>query len=1057
MIVACLSTALCGCDVLPPRINHLYNANNDKSATDALTQLNSFTSQTEGLAATLTQNLQAQQALATTVSNARTTVVDTQLATVTTDISWLRLRCMLMESTGLLLDERREDVQGMLFYASDPQVPERELARVVGKYDSALKLRIALRQQRVSAAAAVLRLIVAAQQLVTDQARQASDAQQTTIKNLAAAPAPAVGAPPAPPAKINKDDVQARIKWVQSLLQTLADAGRTASQDKQLQASATAMQSKLLAAAESSRDPATAYALSAVVGTGLDDDSFLLLDLYLDALEAKLKTYNPDLSNMIPVDKDPSTGSTTPAWDELQAALTQFLKNVPAGVAASSLEQQRANQRGLGQPEARVSRRVRRFIHASPEDRVKQNNDLKTRFNAAMRDLQRMSDRPAGIPPPNIGQRGQFILPLSTLPSSAPATPPTQASPQIRNNAAPQTSGAPKPPADTLKQLRERLTKIRSDAQSARVNAATRSTSRPATTEAATRNASQPASVEAALPNTSQPATMEAATPNATQPATKEGAQPPPSKAVVDLASKIQAALDANHATVVAPNAEQNIFIRDTEIQNKTADPNLVWVSRAADDANLSLVQQALIRGREEAVSLPPETRDDILNAQTTFGQFITNVSLDDSGGLTDAFKNLDAAGQTVDASAKSLRATIDSLPTDPTLLASVAIKQTNAKAASPAAASQIEQYGAQFLLNALSSSPHASSILESALGGKANSPVTQSDLQAVGNLVNDISKQTNAAKLRLSQFVADLYAVQADLNDENARHFQALLAVAGYELARWQLLGELNDEYSDVFWHNSDSEQQQLKLFELYYAVLVSQVESQLYDARENLKNALAANAADYTINSLKQAVADHQKVADYWRHALSIIVAQTERFNDVESIRLFRRPDQIKRYYCKYDKKMKKDPNLGKTPDVTKVDGGLFPATAPEDGILSTIRRLAQTARAWHGAKPATDDPLGWYTASSNTRLVKAIRTVNGHLLFISENQHLAEENTIRLNTELAEHSLHLDAISARVQESGFRLTLGDLQAYHATGVTDADLQAIEAAAISLTVGLK
>jgi hypothetical protein len=68
-------------------------------------------------------------------------------------------------------------------------------------------------------------------------------------------------------------------------------------------------------------------------------------------------------------------------------------------------------------------------------------------------------------------------------------------------------------------------------------------------------------------------------------------------------------------------------------------------------------------------------------------------------------------------------------------------------------------------------------------------------------------------------------------------------------------------------------------------------------------------------------------------------------------------------------------------------------------------------------------------------------------------SFNEHEAGENGIRLRTELATHRNRLDSFHARIEECGFRLLLSDLQAFHATGITEKDIQAIGDAAIFYT----
>ena len=120
----------------------------------------------------------------------------------------------------------------------------------------------------------------------------------------------------------------------------------------------------------------------------------------------------------------------------------------------------------------------------------------------------------------------------------------------------------------------------------------------------------------------------------------------------------------------------------------------------------------------------------------------------------------------------------------------------------------------------------------------------------------------------------------------------------------------------------------------------------------------------------------------------------------------------------------------------------------------MLASLRSLAEAAKDFHDASPSdnygADPPSNnaYNVAVSNARLFKAVSTVSGHVLMLSENQHMSEENVIRLRTELAEHDLQLDAIEGRIQEAGYRLTLGDLKAFHSSGITDADIKSLETA---------
>jgi hypothetical protein len=120
-------------------------------------------------------------------------------------------------------------------------------------------------------------------------------------------------------------------------------------------------------------------------------------------------------------------------------------------------------------------------------------------------------------------------------------------------------------------------------------------------------------------------------------------------------------------------------------------------------------------------------------------------------------------------------------------------------------------------------------------------------------------------------------------------------------------------------------------------------------------------------------------------------------------------------------------------------------------QEGVFTSIRKLAETTRAWQSAPQRTQDPTGWNIAASNVRLHKAVATVDGHLLMLSLNENLAADNVVRLDSEIAEHDMQIDGISARAREAGYRLGMGDLKAYHASGITEDDIRVIETALLA------
>ena len=130
--------------------------------------------------------------------------------------------------------------------------------------------------------------------------------------------------------------------------------------------------------------------------------------------------------------------------------------------------------------------------------------------------------------------------------------------------------------------------------------------------------------------------------------------------------------------------------------------------------------------------------------------------------------------------------------------------------------------------------------------------------------------------------------------------------------------------------------------------------------------------------------------------------------------------------------------------------------PPVYMDESVFLSIRKLADTARELHKKPQMQIDPLGWHLAVANVRLQKAVLLVDGQLLMLSLNEHLADENAIRLQTEISEHDVSLDGLDGRAREAGFRLSLGDLKAFHHSGITQSDIQAIESA-ILVWIGAK
>src|SRR5581483_4233840 len=98
----------------------------------------------------------------------------------------------------------------------------------------------------------------------------------------------------------------------------IADAMKA---DATVQQESSDLQKQLLGQIQDSRDSGSALALVALFGTGLDADSFALLDDYLKRLEVQqvidnLLSHQSD--NKITQQTDPSTVKVTPEWQAVE-------------------------------------------------------------------------------------------------------------------------------------------------------------------------------------------------------------------------------------------------------------------------------------------------------------------------------------------------------------------------------------------------------------------------------------------------------------------------------------------------------------------------------------------------------------------------------------------------------------------------------------------------------------------------------------------------------------------------------------------------------------------
>jgi hypothetical protein len=121
------------------------------------------------------------------------------------------------------------------------------------------------------------------------------------------------------------------------------------------------------------------------------------------------------------------------------------------------------------------------------------------------------------------------------------------------------------------------------------------------------------------------------------------------------------------------------------------------------------------------------------------------------------------------------------------------------------------------------------------------------------------------------------------------------------------------------------------------------------------------------------------------------------------------------------------------------------ILPAVLPTDRIIPSIRILSENAYEHQTASPSRYDPIGLYAQISVYRLKQAIELVLSSDFLINYNKEQASVLDRLLLGEIKDHSSIVDSIVLATYEADIRLQLGDSQAFHDTGITDADLQLV------------
>lgn len=311
--IACVA-ALVGCNPSSPtggnskmypgsfdpwgRVDHIHSDADQQKATEAA---QTFENPVGVLADAVDQDLNALTAYQRTVAAANEKLHETIFADLTTSMTWNRMRSRLLRDLGI-----------------DPGIYSGDYAWA--DRDADVTARIILRQQKVATVIHLLSLIHATQAALVQQGAENLDAKTS--------PTP-LNAPTAAADKTTLD----RAQWAQCLFSTIVNAAKGFTEYGKGLEKATAEQQRLLGVILKSEDPSKAFVLVAVVGTGLDNESFTLLDAYIEELNGSL---GPIKSSIGTVTSLPTSHPPTPAdhawqavgqsYDNFNDSLTAFQK-----------------------------------------------------------------------------------------------------------------------------------------------------------------------------------------------------------------------------------------------------------------------------------------------------------------------------------------------------------------------------------------------------------------------------------------------------------------------------------------------------------------------------------------------------------------------------------------------------------------------------------------------------------------------------------------------------------------------------------------------------------
>lgn len=311
LLLSCVLLAFAGC-TLPPRLNHMYSSGNATKASGASTSFDGVASTNSGITAKMIATIGSDGTLMQTTDTLRERLRETSFGDRVENKTWISLRAEMWKDFGLI-DTNQQQQFDSLTYPTD----FKSLEALAEATEKQVPVHISQRTNKVETIAKILEVLAEGQAaLVKNAADQASTAltnlqtltnkTSLTVSNLSTL-------------KTNHVTVADMLQFLQTALIT---AGSQTATNEMIQTNATALQKLILSQAESSRDPASAYALVALVGSGLGTNDLLLLDTYLANLQLVLSN---ELQTVKPPPKKMAAGGAK-AGPETEEAPTNAVK-----------------------------------------------------------------------------------------------------------------------------------------------------------------------------------------------------------------------------------------------------------------------------------------------------------------------------------------------------------------------------------------------------------------------------------------------------------------------------------------------------------------------------------------------------------------------------------------------------------------------------------------------------------------------------------------------------------------------------------------------------------